>query len=274
MGMLDGRVAFVTGGASGMGRASSLRFAAEGARVVVADIQEAAGQAVVDEIEAAGGEAVFHRTDVTSEDDVAGLVARAVGEFGALHIAYSNAGVGGPDGFEDAAVAELDHAWAVNLRAAVLAAKHALPAVRKAGGGSLLMTSSGTAIRGRVGNEVYSALKAGVTNFTATLAQSVAADGIRVNAIAPGWIRTPMMEAAVPGREEELARVLPLIQPLARQGTPADIAAAALFLVSDEARFITGVTLPVDGGLLTIAPERPEGAAAIAELFASTSARR
>lgn len=271
MGRLDGKVAFITGGASGMGRASSRLFAAEGAKVVVADVQEAAGQAVVDEIAAAGGTAVFQRTDVTREAEVVALVARAEEEFGALHIAYHNAGIGGPYGIEGVPVEEFDRLWQVLLRGAILTAKHAVPALRRAGGGSLLTTSSGTAFRGRVGNEAYSALKAGIANLTQSLAQSVAADGIRVNSVAPGWIRTPMMEAGTSGDAAEVDAALAQIQPLPVAGRPEHIAAAALFLASDDAAFITGVTLPVDGGLLAIQPERPEGATAFAALYAGAA---
>jgi NAD(P)-dependent dehydrogenase (short-subunit alcohol dehydrogenase family) len=272
MGKLDGKTAYITGGASGMGRASARLFAREGASVLVADIQEAAGEAVVEEIVAAGGTAVFHRTDVTREDDIVALVKRAVDEFGALHIAYNNAGVGGPWGIENASVEELDRVWAVVLRGSLLGMKHAVPALREAGGGSILMTASGAGIRGRGDQPAYSALKAGLVNLAATASQPLAQDRIRVNAIAPGWIRTPMMEAGFPDAGDGLRDALRLIQPYPEQGDPEHVAAAALFLASDEAAFITGVTLPVDGGLLGIAPELPDGAAALGALIATPSA--
>jgi NAD(P)-dependent dehydrogenase (short-subunit alcohol dehydrogenase family) len=272
MGKLDGKVAYITGGASGMGRASARLFAREGATVLVADIQDAAGEALAQEIGESGGKAVFQHTDVTQEADIIALVARAVDEFGALNIAYNNAGIGGPTGFDELTVEALDQLWAVLLRATLLGIKHARPALRAAGGGSILITASGTGIRGRGNQPAYSALKAALVNLAASASQPLGADRIRINAIAPGWIRTPMMEAGFPDVGDRLGDALRRIQPLPEPGAPEHIAAAALFLASDDAQFVTGVTLPVDGGLLGIAPELPDGVAALGALSSNGAA--
>jgi NAD(P)-dependent dehydrogenase (short-subunit alcohol dehydrogenase family) len=272
VGKLDGKVAYITGGASGMGRASARLFAREGATVLVADIQDEAGEAVAQEITAAGGRAVFQHTDVTQEADLVALIGRAVDEFGSLDIAYNNAGIGGPTGFDEMTVESLDLLWAVLVRSTLLSIKHGREALRAGGGGSILITASGTGIRGRGNQPAYSALKAALVNLAANASQPLGADGIRINAIAPGWIRTPMMEAGFPDGGDRLRDALARMQPLPEQGAPEHIAAAALFLASEDARFVTGVTLPVDGGLLGIAPELTGGVEALGALSANAAA--
>jgi NAD(P)-dependent dehydrogenase (short-subunit alcohol dehydrogenase family) len=253
MGKLDNRVAVVTGGASGMGRAIGVRFAAEGAKVVLADLNEKGGADVAREIAREGGKALFQLTDVTSEADVKGAIARAVKEFGRLDIMVNNAGVGGALGsLEDISVEDWDRTQAVLLRSVFIGMKHSIPELRRAGGGSIISTASIAGVSGDFGPHPYSAAKAGVINLTRSAAAEVAADRIRVNAICPGGIKTPMFvggggfgtdEATI---EANMAR----LQPIARAGRAEDIAAMALFLASDDAEWITGTTMVVDGGAL------------------------
>lgn len=253
-GRLSGKVAIITGAASGMGAESARLFAREGASLVVADIDESLGEQVVREISDEGGSAVFKRTDVTEEADLVAMIETAVSRHGRLDILFNNAGGGingsdaGTTALERLTAAEWDRALALNLRSVFLAIKYALPHLRAAGGGSIINTGSDAGLRGIRGTEVYNAAKAAVHMLTTSFAQSIGGDNIRINAIAPGWTATPMLLGVLPAGAEET--ILPIAQPLRRVGRPADIANAALFLASDEAAFITGVVLPVDGGWL------------------------
>jgi NAD(P)-dependent dehydrogenase (short-subunit alcohol dehydrogenase family) len=249
MGRLDGKVALITGAASGIGAATAQRFCREGAAVVVADLNDAGGQAVVDACVAAGGRASFHRADVSAEPDVTAAIAHAVAAYGRLDVLFNNAGVGGALGPIDAtAVEDWDRTQAVLLRSVFLGMKYAIPPMRAGGGGSIISTASVAGLRGGAGPHAYSAAKAGVVNLTRSVALEVAKDNIRVNCICPGGIHTPLLGSRFPGSEEMLAQMLTLIQPLPRAGTPDDIAAMALYLASDEARFVTGTAMVVDGG--------------------------
>jgi NAD(P)-dependent dehydrogenase (short-subunit alcohol dehydrogenase family) len=262
MGQLDGKVAIITGAASGMGAATARLFAREGASVLVADINEDGGAAVVAEIEQAGGVASFLRTDVTREEDIVAMIDAAVERYGRLDVLYNNAGGGvagdeeGATAFERMSAAVWDHAHALNVRAVFLAVKHALPHLRAAGGGSIISTGSIAGVRGLPDTEAYNVFKAGVHMLTQSLAQTIGKDGIRINAIAPGWTATPMLLQSFPPGAEDT--VLPLAQPLRRAGRPEDIADAALFLASDQSSFITGVVLPVDGGWYSQGVQNPE----------------
>jgi NAD(P)-dependent dehydrogenase (short-subunit alcohol dehydrogenase family) len=250
---LSGRVAVITGAASGMGAESARLFAREGASVLLADIQESLGETVAAEIRAAGGAAVFQRADVLQERDIVSMLETAVERFGRLDILFNNAGGGvmpsGTEGettLERMSIEDWDRSHALNLRSVFLGVKYALPHLRKAGGGVILTTSSDAGLRGIRGNDAYNTHKAGVNMLTQSLAQTLAPFNIRINAIAPGWIGTPMLRAAMP--PEVMDKVLPIAQPIERAGEAADIARAALFLASDDASFITGHVLPVDGG--------------------------
>lgn len=246
---LDGKVAIVTGGASGMGRATVMRFLDEGARVVVADLNEANGAETVAVAGARGhGDGIaFRRCDVALEADVSALVAEAVTRFGRLDIAYLNAGVGGAFGpIAETDVEGWDYTFAVLARSVFLGMKHASVAMKKNGGGVILVTASIAGMVGGGGSHAYSAAKAAVINLIENVATELGPDRIRVVGIAPGVISTPLVHRGRPEKfERQFAR-----QPWPDRGEPEHIADVATFLASDEARFITGETIKVDGGLL------------------------
>jgi len=245
---LTGKVAIITGGASGMGRASAILFAEAGAHVVVADLNVTGGEEIASLATAAGTRAVFQRTDVSQEADVEALVQRALSEFGRLDVMFNNAGIGGAVGpLEGISVEDWDRTQAVCLRGVFLGIKHAVAPMRAVGGGSIISTASIAGIDGYPNLHAYSAAKAGVVNLTRSAALEFGRDRIRVNCIAPGGISTPI----VYGLADNKAAVESLLaqgQPIPRAGQPDDIANAALFLASDAATFITGHTLVVDGG--------------------------
>jgi NAD(P)-dependent dehydrogenase (short-subunit alcohol dehydrogenase family) len=254
---LAGKVALVTGGGSGIGRAVAERFAAEGAKVVIADIAEDRGHALADKI---GPAAAFVRCDHTESDDNARAVAFAVDRFGGLDIVHNNAGGPFTGAFEEVDDATLERVLRVNLFGVMQMARAALPALRDSAkrnpaGAALLFTSSLQGLKAKPNFSLYTVAKHGIVGLVRSLALELAPQNIRVNALCPTVIETPMLQAFLPGmaadREEALQRFRATI-PLARMPEPEDVAAAALFLVSDEARMITGVALPVDGGQMAM----------------------
>jgi NAD(P)-dependent dehydrogenase (short-subunit alcohol dehydrogenase family) len=252
MGKLDGKVAVITGAASGMGRATAIRFAQEGAAVVVADLNSQGGELVVSEIAAAKGRAVFQRTDVISEDDIKALINRAVKEFGRLDITYNNAGVGGATGrIESLKSEDWDKTFHILTRAVFLGIKYSVEPMRKVGGGSIISTSSVAGLRGVAGLCAYAAAKAAVISITESAAIDLGHDRIRVNCICPGGIVTPLTYRGMPGGEEAAVKGMARMQPIPRAGKPDDIANMALFLASDDAEWITGTAMIVDGGIAT-----------------------
>ncbi|MCY4342186.1 MAG: glucose 1-dehydrogenase [Gammaproteobacteria bacterium] len=253
-GRLDGKVAVVTGGASGLGAATVRKFVAEGARVVIADVQQEKGRQLAEGI---GPEAVFAFADVCREADVRGMIEVAVAEFGGLDCLFNNAGFGGVTGdIETTDMGEpYERTLGAMLTGVVLGMKHAVPHLKARGGGTIISTASVAGITGGLGPHVYSAVKAAVVNLSRSVALQLGPFSIRVNAICPGGIATPIFAGQLAqsgGNEDYAAAVRPLLkemQPLPRTGEPEDIANAACFLASDEASFISGHALVVDGGL-------------------------
>ena len=250
MGKLDGKVAIVTGGASGIGEATVKLFHAEGARVFAADVQDARGKQLAEEL---GAGVVYQHADVSQEADVKALVERAVGEFGRLDCLFNNAGFGGARGpIDQIPVDEFDLTLGVLLRGVFLGMKHAAPVMKQQGSGSLISTASVAGLQAGFGPHPYSAAKAAVVQLTRTVATELGESGVRVNCICPGGIATPLLASAFGEGEPALATlrsVLALAQPIRRAGLPEDIARAALWLASDESSFVNGQAIVVDGGL-------------------------
>jgi len=257
MGKLAARVAIVTGGGSGIGRASALALAREGAAVVVADLVEERAKSVAAEIAAAGGRARAQAVDVADEASVIAMIAAALADFGGLDILHNNAaatdwGVLGGDGeLASLELAIWERTLAVNLRGVLLGCKHAIPALLARGGGAIVNTSSASGLTGDLVRTAYGVSKAGVDGLTRYVATQYGKRGIRCNAIAPGVIETPALRQNVPPEQIALFERHHLTP---RLGTPEDIANAVVFLASDDAAFITGQILSVDGGLLAHHP--------------------
>jgi 3-oxoacyl-[acyl-carrier protein] reductase len=246
---LENKVAVITGAGSGFGAGMARRFAAEGAAVVIADINAAGGETVAAAVEAAGGTARFVASDVTRRADVDAMLAAAQ-DLGGLDILVNNAGYSHRNKpLTEVTDEEFDRIYAVNVKAIYLAAVAAVPMLQAAGGGVILNTSSTAALRPRPGLTWYNSSKGAVNVITKSMAVELAPDKIRVNAICPVIGETGMLETfmGVPDTPENRAKFVATI-PLGRMSTPTDIAAAALYLVSDEAAFVTGVCLEVDGG--------------------------
>jgi len=250
---LEGRVALITGAATGIGRATAILFAKEGAKVVIADINDEEANETVKIIREAGGEAVFTRVDVARVTELEKMIKTAVETYGRLDIFYHNAGVAGPAGLELTTEEAYDRAMAINLKAGFFGAKYAVPEIRKAGGGCMLFTSSGLGLRPSPKSPTYSVTKAGIVMLVRALAASLAEDNIRVNAICPGPILTTQLFQDVlswnsSADHDEFARAAVENRMMKRPGTVEEMAAAALFLVSPESSYITGIALAVDGG--------------------------
>jgi len=242
------KVVLVTGGTSGIGRATALAFAREGASVVVAGRRKDEGAESVDLIEQAGGKGLFVRADVSVEDEIASMVARTVEAFGGLNFAFNNAGVFlQPTPITEVTAEAIDRILAVNVRGTALCMKHEIPAIMGSGGGGIVNTASFLGIRPFPGSAIYNASKSAVIGLTRSAAVEFATQGVRVNVVCPGVIDTPMNEEI---RAEESGRdFLNGLQPMKRTGRPEEIAGAVLYLCSPSAGFITGTTLSVDGGI-------------------------
>jgi NAD(P)-dependent dehydrogenase (short-subunit alcohol dehydrogenase family) len=263
---LSGKVAVITGGASGIGAATARRFVDEGAKVVVADVQDDAGELLAKEL---GESAMFVHCDVTREQDVAGVVDSAVAAFGGLDVFYANAGVMGALGpIATTRTEDADTTIAVNLRGVLLSMKHAARHMQAQGRGVILATSSPAAKVGGVGAHTYSATKAGVIGLVQSVAAELRPAGVRVNAIVPGAIVSAMTADILTGDASNTAGATDILagaEKMPRPGRPEDIAAAAAFLASDDAAFVTGSTFHVDGGYTYAPGDSPFASGAWAE---------
>lgn len=247
MGLVEGKVAIVTGAASGIGRASAQAFAREGAKVIVSDVVVEGGEETVKMIKASGGEATFVRCDVAKTADVEALVKAAVDTYGKLDCANNNAGIEGPMApTADYAEADWDRVIAINLKGVWLSMKHEIRAMLATGGGAIVNTSSIAGLVGFQGLTAYSASKFGVNGITKVAALEYAKAGIRVNSVCPGVIQTPMVDRLV-AAHPEMEPALIAGTPLGRVGQPMEIAEAVLWLCSDKASFATGHNMVVDG---------------------------
>jgi NAD(P)-dependent dehydrogenase (short-subunit alcohol dehydrogenase family) len=255
MGRLDGKVAVITGGASGIGEGTVRLFVAEGARVVIADVQDERGRRLAEEM---GASAAYQHADVSREADVRAALTAAVGRFGRLDCLFNNAGHAGTGGTIEEIPAEgFDETVGVLLRGVFLGMKHAAPVMKRQGSGSIISTASVAGLRAGYGPHVYSAAKAAVIQLTRSVAMELGESGVRVNCICPGGIATPIFGKAL-GMTPEAADqavnvmkgVLGELQPIKRSGLPDDIAQAALWLASDDSTFVNGHALVVDGGLI------------------------
>lgn len=247
---LEGRVALVTGGGSGIGRATVELLARRGARVLVADLDEAGGTATAEAVAGAGGEARFVRTDVADPAQIGAMVAAAVETFGALHLAVNNAGMPGTYApLTDQRLEDWERTLAVNLTGVFLSMQAELPHLLAAGGGAIVNTASAAGLMGFANLPAYVASKHGVVGLTKSVALEYASRGVRVNAVCPGSVRTRMLEGFAGGSEEMLTG-MGRAQPIGRLGTSEEVAEAIVWLCSDAASFVTGHALAVDGGVL------------------------
>jgi NAD(P)-dependent dehydrogenase (short-subunit alcohol dehydrogenase family) len=265
MGRLEGKVAVITGGASGMGAATARLFVAEGARVVIGDLQAEVGEETAG---ALGEAAAFRATDVSREVDVAGLVDEAVRRFGRLDCMFNNAGFGGALGpIESTTEEDFDLTVDVLLKGVFFGMKHAAPIMKAQGSGSIISTASVAGLATGGGPHLYNATKAAVIHLTRSVANELAEHGVRVNCICPGFVATPLAAAkpigyagrdAAEAKVEQMRESGAMAQPMHRIGEPEDIAKAALFLASDDSEWITGIDLVVDGGYMTGRPWRDQ----------------
>jgi NAD(P)-dependent dehydrogenase (short-subunit alcohol dehydrogenase family) len=248
VGRLSGKVALITGAASGLGRVGAERFAAEGAQIVIADVSD--GEEAVEAIAAAGGEATYVNCDVTDEQSVEAAVQHAVETFGGLHVLYNNAGVmlGDDDGPVNTSIATYNLTMDINVKGVLLGCRYAIPAMLASGGGSIVNVASFVAHMGAATPQIaYTASKGAVLAMTREIATIYARQGIRANALCPGPIMTPLLAKFLSDDEKRNRRLVHI--PMGRFGEPIEIANGALFLASDESSWMTGQSLIIDGGI-------------------------
>lgn len=247
---LTGKVAVVTGSASGIGREAAIRLAAAGAKVVGGDIDATGGEETATLCRAAGSESLFLTTDVTSEPDIAALIALAIDRFSRVDILFNNAGVTGAKGpIEETSIDDWDRTQHILLRSVFLGIKHVVPHMKRQGGGAIINNSSLAGHRGYRAIHAYSAAKAGVVNLTRSAAIELGEHRIRVNCVCPGYVLTPMHGFRAK-EGEDLADMLAGFQPITRTGQPRDVAGAVLYFASDDADWVTGVSMNIDGGAM------------------------
>jgi NAD(P)-dependent dehydrogenase (short-subunit alcohol dehydrogenase family) len=244
-----GKVALVTGGTSGIGKATAIAFAQAGAKVVLSGRREKEGAAVVAEIERLGGTAAFVRADVAMEADVKAMVDFAVATYGRLDVAFNNAGVEWMGPLDQATEAEYRRVFDINVWGVLSSMRHEIPAMLRTGGGAIVNTSSVAGHIGMAQVSIYIASKHAVEGLTKAVALEFAGQNIRVNAVAPAVIATDMVDRFA-GAEGEMREYLKSLHPVGREGRSEEVAAAVLYLCSDTAQFTTGISLPVDGGFL------------------------
>jgi len=248
-GLVQGKVALVTGGSSGIGRATALTFAREGAKVVVADVLVDGGEETVRLIKEAGGEAIFVKTDMTNPADIEAMVQKTVATYGRIDCAHNNAGIEGAMGrTADYKETDWDRVMQINLTGVWLCMKYEIPEMLKQGGGAIVNTASDAGLLGVPQMPAYVASKHGVVGLTKTAALEYAKAGIRVNAVCPGVIKTPMVDR-ITGQRAGRAERMTAAEPVGRMGKPEEIAAAVVWLCSDSASFVTGLPMAVDGGV-------------------------
>jgi NAD(P)-dependent dehydrogenase (short-subunit alcohol dehydrogenase family) len=241
------KVALITGGTSGIGRATAIAFAKQGADVVIAGRREAEGAESLTLVQKAGGQGLFVRVDVNDESEIEAMVAKTLERFGRLDFAFNNAGVGGLGRATMTATADIyDQIMNINVRGVFFSMKHQIPAILQSGGGAIVNNASVLALRPSANSPIYSASKAAVVGLTKSAALEFAPKGLRINAICPAIIETDMTEQ-IRGDEPTRAHLLSL-HPVGRFGQSEEVAASVLYLCSPEASFITGVALPLDGG--------------------------
>ena len=244
------KVVIVTGGSYGIGRAAAIGFAQRGAKVVIADIDEPRGEETLRRIRESGGDAMFVKTDVSSEADVAAMVKKTVETYGRLDCAFNNAGIHKVfTSMLEFSASDWEEMINVNLKSVWLCMKYEIPEMLKTGKGAIVNTSSAAGLVGAPSNPAYPASKHGVVGITKSTALEFARKGIRVNCVCPGPIRTGMNESLA-AANPEMVKAMDQKVPMGRIGEPEEAAAAAIFLCSDEASYITGVVLPVDGGIV------------------------
>lgn len=243
---LKGKVAIVTGGGSGIGEATALTFAKEGARVTVADVADSPGNNTVEQIRASGGDGIYVHADVTSASEIQSVVRETIDNYGRLDVLFNNAGIAMRLGVAELPEEDWDRCIAINLKGAYLGSKYAIPAMIANGGGSIINTASIYGIVGGLNRAAYVASKGGIVNLTRGMALDYANNNIRVNCICPGFTDTPLIRNFV----ETPTKYKALVDqhPMGRLAKPLDVAYGALYLASDESAFVTGIALPIDGG--------------------------
>jgi len=253
--LVKGKVALVTGGGAGIGEAAALALARNGAKVVLCDVDVDGGGDTVQQIEAAGGEAVFVKADVSSARDVEALVVSAVDRFGALHCAVNNAGIQGKvDSTDQCSEENWNRIVAINLTGVWHCMKYEIQQMKRGGAGAIVNIASNFGLVGSPGMPAYSAAKHGVLGLTKTAALENAKLGVRVNAVCPGPVQTPLVDQMLLAQPETAAEIMESITsrlPLGRIGRAEEVASAVVWLCSDQASFVTGVAMPVDGGYTT-----------------------